>query len=125
MPPHSSHLLQPLDVVCFSQLKRAYGDQINHLIRSYINYVTKLKFLLAFCAAYLQSIIEKNICSSFRAAGLVPYNPEAVLSKLDVKLRTPSPLLTAAEAPWESQTPSNARELGAQSTLVREKIQRY
>lgn len=26
MPLHSSHLLQPLDVGCFSPLKRAYGD---------------------------------------------------------------------------------------------------
>jgi type IV secretory pathway TraG/TraD family ATPase VirD4 len=25
-PPHSSHILQPLDVGCFSQLKRAYGE---------------------------------------------------------------------------------------------------
>lgn len=28
MPPHSSHLLQPLDVGCFSPLKRAYGNEI-------------------------------------------------------------------------------------------------
>jgi hypothetical protein len=125
MPPYSSHLLQPLDVGCFSPLKRAYGDQINHLVRSHINHVTKLEFLPAFRAAYLQSFTEKNICSSFQAAGLVPYNPEAVLSKLDVKLRTPSPPAAAVEALWESQTPSNARELGAQSTLVREKIQRH
>ncbi|KAF1924141.1 CENP-B protein, partial [Didymella exigua CBS 183.55] len=25
MPPHSSHLLQPLDVACFSPLKRLYS----------------------------------------------------------------------------------------------------
>ena len=25
MPPHSSHILQPLDVGCFSVLKRSYG----------------------------------------------------------------------------------------------------
>jgi dihydrofolate reductase len=25
MPPHSSHLLQPLNVACFSPLKKAYG----------------------------------------------------------------------------------------------------
>ena len=25
MPPHSSHILQPLDVVCFSPLKRKYS----------------------------------------------------------------------------------------------------
>jgi hypothetical protein len=27
MPPHSSHLLQPLDVGCFAPLKLAYGRQ--------------------------------------------------------------------------------------------------
>jgi hypothetical protein len=27
MPPHSSHLLQPLDVGCFAPLKKAYGRQ--------------------------------------------------------------------------------------------------
>ena len=29
MPAHSSHLLQPLDVGCFSPLKRAYGNEIS------------------------------------------------------------------------------------------------
>lgn len=28
MPPHSSHLLQPLDVGCFTVLKRAYGELV-------------------------------------------------------------------------------------------------
>jgi hypothetical protein len=52
MPPHSSHLLQPLDVGCFSPLKRAYGSQIESLIRSHINHITKLEFLPAFKAAF-------------------------------------------------------------------------
>ena len=33
MPPHSSHLLQPLDVGCFSPLKKAYSRQIEELMR--------------------------------------------------------------------------------------------
>jgi hypothetical protein len=37
MPPHLSHLLQPLDVGCFSPLKRAYSREIEALIRHYIN----------------------------------------------------------------------------------------
>ena len=124
MPPHSSHLLQPLDVGCFSPLKRAYGHQISSLICNHINHITKLEFLPAFRAAYNQSVTKENICSSFRGAGLVPYSPEAVLSKLDVKLRTPTP--PAAEVTlWEAKTPSNARELGAQSTLIRDRIQRH
>ena len=52
MPPHSSHLLQPLDVGCFSPLKRAYSREIESLIRNYINYITKLEFLPAVKAAY-------------------------------------------------------------------------
>ena len=124
MPPHSSHLLQPLDVGCFSSLKRAYGHQISSLIRDHINHITKLEFLPAFRAAYQQSITENNIYASFRGAGLVPHDPEAVLLKLDVRLRTPTP--PAPEViQWEAKTPSNARELEAQSTLIRDRIQRH
>ena len=124
MPPHSSHLLQPLDVGCFSPLKCAYGHQISSLIRDHINHITKLEFLPAFKAAYQQLIIKKNIYTGFQGAGLVPYNPKAVLLKLDVKLRTPTPLAPKA-ALWESKTPSNARELKAQTTLIRNRIQRH
>jgi hypothetical protein len=51
MPPHSSHLLQPLYVSCFSPLKRAYSREIEALIRHHINHITKLEFLPAFKAA--------------------------------------------------------------------------
>ncbi|KAJ8117393.1 hypothetical protein OPT61_g1382 [Boeremia exigua] len=66
-----------------------------------------------------------NICSAFWGAGLVPYQPEAVLSKLDVQLRTPTPPAALTEALWEARTPSNARELEAQSSLIRERIRQH
>ncbi|KAF1928545.1 DDE-domain-containing protein, partial [Didymella exigua CBS 183.55] len=65
MPPHSSHLLQPLDVGCFSPLKRAYSREIEALIRHHINHITKLEFLPAFKAAFNQSFTSANICSAF------------------------------------------------------------
>src|SRR4030081_427431 len=37
MPPHSSHLLQPLDVGCFAPLKRAYGRLIEYKARIGLN----------------------------------------------------------------------------------------
>jgi hypothetical protein len=117
MPPHSSHLLQPLDVGCFLSLKRAYSHEIEALIRHHINHITKLEFLPAFKAAFEQSFTSANICSAFRGTGLVPLQPDVVLSKLDVQLRTPTP-----EAPWEAKTPSNVRELDAQSTLIHDPI---
>jgi hypothetical protein len=124
MPPHSSHLLQPLDVGCFSPLKRAYSCEIESLIRHHVNHITKLEFLPAFKAAFTQSFTAANICSSFRGAGLVPLQPDVVLSKLDVQLRTPSPP-ALVEALWEARTPSNVRELEAQSTLIYERVQRH
>jgi hypothetical protein len=124
MPPHSSHLLQPLDVGCFSPLKRASSREVESLIRHHINHITKLEFLPAFKAAFSQSFTSANIRSAFRGAGLVPLQPDAVLSKLDVQLRTPTPA-AMPEALWEARTPSNVRELEAQSTLIRNRVQRH
>jgi hypothetical protein len=91
MPPYSSHLLQPLDVGCFSPLKRAYSDEINSLAQYSTKKVKKEAFLLAFKAAFEKLITKENICAGFRGARLVPYNPEAVISKLNVVLHTPTP----------------------------------
>ena len=53
-----------------------------------------------------------------------PHDPEAVISKLDVRLRIPTPP-TVNDALCQSQTPSNTLEFGSQSKLIREKIQRH
>jgi len=47
MPPHTSHLLQPLDVSCFSPLKRAYGREIEELARQGVYHIDKIDFLTA------------------------------------------------------------------------------
>ena len=125
MPPHSSHLLQPLNIGCFSPLKRAYSREVESLIRNHINHITKLEFLPAFKAAFNQSFTAANIYLAFQGVGLVPLQPDAVLSKLDVQLRTPTPPAALAEALWQARTPSNTRELEAQSTLIRNRVQRH
>ena len=124
MPPHSSHLLQPLDVGCFGPLKKAYGRQVEDLMRMHITHVSKLEFLCGFREAFFVSMTEKNIQGGFRGAGLVPYDPERVLSMLDVKLRTPTPpnSLPGTPQPWVFQTPHNPREANAQSTLIKTRI---
>ena len=75
LPPYSSYLTQPLDIGCFSVLKRAYSREIKTFIKAYINYITKVEFFLAFKAAYLASITAQNGQAGFRGAGLVPFNP--------------------------------------------------
>jgi hypothetical protein len=86
-----------------------------------------VEFFLAFTAAYKESMTAQNCQAGFRGAGLVPFDLEAVLSKLDVKLRTlaTSRPSTATTPPWVSQTPSNPTEALSQTTLVRNRIARH
>ena len=65
MPPHSSHLLQPLDVACFSPLKRCYGDGISALARNHVHHISKETFLPAFKAAYKYTFTKDNTRAAF------------------------------------------------------------
>ena len=127
MPPHSSHLLQPLDVGCFGPLKVAYGRQVEDLMRAHITHVSKPDFLCAFREAHFMAMTEKNIQGGFAGAGLVPYNPQRVLAKLDVQLRTPTPpgSRPGTALPWTSQTPQNPREANSQSDLIKTRISNH
>jgi hypothetical protein len=70
---------------------------------------------------------EKNIQGGFRGAGLIPHNPEAVLSKLDVKLKTPTPTETSygLPEPWVLKTPNNPIEATSQSEYIKNRISRH
>jgi len=60
MLPHTSHLLQPMDVGCFGPLKAMYGKQNQFLIRNHIFHIRKEDFLDSFHKAYLQAINYNN-----------------------------------------------------------------
>jgi hypothetical protein len=61
LPPYSSYLTQPLDVRYFSPLKRIYGRQIEGFIKAYINYITKVEFLIV--------TTQESICTTVEACG--------------------------------------------------------
>ena len=84
--PHSSHLLQPLDIGYFSPLKHVYRHQVEIYIQLGRNHIDKLNFLEAFKPARAAALNLLNIYSGFAAAGLVPFNPKRVLSRLQLKL---------------------------------------
>jgi hypothetical protein len=120
MPPHSSHILQPLDVGCFSPLKVSYGAQIENRMRLGINHISKDEFLPAYYQAHIQAITEKNVRSSFLATGLVPFDPERVLSRLNPIVRTPSPVPTEGSSSWESKTPQTLKDIKRQGKHIQE-----
>ena len=112
MPPHLSHILQLLNVGCFAPLKRAYGREIRVLALDCISRINKKAFITTFVKVFEKAFLKANILLSFRATGLVPNNLLVVLSKLDVKLRTPTPPLSG-EPQWNPKTPTNANEIEA------------
>lgn len=126
MPPHSSHLLQPLDVGCFSSLKRAYGHQVEICMQLGRNHIDKLDFLEAFKPARAVAPSSSNIRNGFAAAGLVPYDLERVLSRLQLRLRTPTPpaLETAIVARQTPKTSYNVTQLAQEYTTIKRLLKR-
>jgi hypothetical protein len=126
MPAHSSHRLQPLDVGCFGPLKTAYSRQIERLMKLHITHIQKEDFFDAFYAAFQQAITESNAIGGFRGSGLVPLDPDSVISKLDVVIRTPSPQ-PSLDLPnlWTSKTPTNPQEAISQSDFVSKKVSNH
>ena len=116
MPPHSSYLLQPLDVGCFGPLKEAYGEHIEALRHGSVARVTKLEFLCAFKTAFLHAMTEENIRCGFIGSGLVPLDEVGVLCELDVELTTPTPPgpPLASSDPRVSEAPQSLLEANAQ-----------
>jgi hypothetical protein len=127
MPAHASHLLQPLDVGCFGPLKKAYGREIEYLIRCHITYISRTEFFSALHAAFRATFTESNIQGGFRGAGIAPFNPENVISKLDMQLRTPTPPgeISQPSTPWVSKAPKTAIKAQSQSEYLEKRIRRH
>jgi hypothetical protein len=125
MPSHTSHLLQPLDVGCFSPLKALYGHEVAELARQSVYHVDKLDFLWIYQKIRTQALSNSNIRAGFQATGLIPFSPERVLSSLTV-IRTPSPPRTEADngATWTAETPHTTDQLQRQARLVRDMLRR-
>ena len=118
MPPHSSNYCQPLDVSCFSPLKKAYGNLVQNRMRQGFNHMDKLDFLKAYPDAWKQSFASDTIKNGFRATGLVPFNPEEVLERFTIQLKTPTPpgSRSTNSAP---KTPYTTRQLEKQASLFK------
>jgi hypothetical protein len=103
-----------LDVSCFSPLKKAYGSQIENKLRLSINHINKEEFIPAFVIAHQQAMTTRNITSGFKATGLVPFDPDQVLSQLGpVVETTPSP--RSSQSSWDPKTLKTLPEVKKQA----------
>ena len=82
-PPHSTHTLQPLDVVMFKPLSTAYSKKLATRLYKHQGLVpvTKADFFSLFWDAWVSSFTAKNVFSSFKATGVYPFNPNVILDR--------------------------------------------
>ena len=89
LPPHSSHLLQPLDVTVFSPFK----NKLRHCVHKWMaghptRVITRDELPGLICQAIQGSMTVPTIMSGFRATGIFPFNKDVVRPK--VVERTPA-----------------------------------
>lgn len=100
LPPHTTHLLQPLDVAVFQPMKHYHSRAVDMAVRDGCTNFTKLEFLEAIQEVRLQTFKESTIKSAFKKTGIVPYNPLVVLREIEAR---------RPRTPEEPQTPSRRR----------------
>ena len=90
------------------------------------SHVDKLDFIESFLRARTEAYKETTIWHGFAAAGLVPLDPERVLEKLNIQLKTPTPPPPGSShsASQSSclQTPSNLQEMKRCSTSIKQRL---
>jgi hypothetical protein len=122
MPAHSSHLVQPLDIGCFTVLKRSYGRLIETKMRLGVSYIKKLDFLEVYPYARIEVYKSENIINSFGVAGLVPFSPDRVISKLNICLRTltlPPSRCSESSRNFTPKTPFTEKQLRRQASSIK------
>jgi DDE superfamily endonuclease len=86
LPPHTTHFLQPLDMVCFQPLKHYHAEAIDTAVRTGDTTFSKIEFLTAFKEFRKQAFKQDTILSAFSKTDIIPHNPSKVLIPLQQRV---------------------------------------
>jgi hypothetical protein len=86
-PPHSTHTLQPLDVVMFSPLAAAYSKALADWMDKCqgLSSITKRDLFCLFWVAWEISFEEKSLLKALKCTGLAPFNLSQILTRFKLK----------------------------------------
>ncbi|KAI6778341.1 transposase [Emericellopsis cladophorae] len=124
LPPHLTHLLQPLDVVVFQPLKHYHAKALDVIIRDGVVNVTKLEFLSLIEGVRRQAFTAKTIKSAFKKTGIWPFDPDLVIRAVEEReaaLRTPSPQPSLL-ASSDFETPVTLRQINKVANRIGEAL---
>jgi len=84
-PPHCTHVIQGLNVICFAKMKSEFHRKIQDFQDLHFSNVTKHDFAGVFGQAFLHAFIPDSVKGAFTATGIYPFNP-GIIPKKAMKL---------------------------------------
>jgi len=79
LPPHTTHLAQPLDRTCFNPLKKAWNEECQlYMAVNPGKKVNRYNFTEIFAKAWRKATTPSNIASVFRATGIFAFNRSVI-----------------------------------------------
>src|SRR5438552_14632959 len=87
LPPHSSHLTQPLDFGVFDPLKTLMTSTIEPLVSTELHRILKAEWLSAYVEAHDKAFSTQNIQAAFRGTWILPFNPSKVVDHLKTNIQ--------------------------------------
>ena len=86
LPPHTTHLTQPLDKGCFGPLKNYWKEECQtYLSKNMGKSITRFQFSQVFSKAWLRGMTMTNVIAGFRTTGVCPFDRDVVKSKAALK----------------------------------------
>ena len=114
LPPHSSHLLQPLDVSVFSPFKKSLNTEMHKYIHENpLCVVTRQQLPRLICTSYSSSMTVSNIMAGFRKTGIFPFDPTVAKPKPQ-----PTKSVDTNATASKSQTRKERRDVRAIKVLL-------
>ena len=87
LPPHTTHLLQPLDILVYKPLKNHFSVITDSITLASVTHgatritVNKTNFPILMKEAFEKTMFINMIISGFCTPGICPFNPEAILKE--------------------------------------------
>ena len=123
LPPHTTHILQPLDVGVFGPLKQQWTQTLKHYkLETLAAKVDRLVFPSLITRMWDKVLLPEHLIGGFRLCGLHPLSREAIP---DSKLKTSVPFEAATKEAETPQLTSGATATNDPATPVTQHIAQY
>ncbi len=99
-----------MDVVVFQPMKHYHRQAVDLVVREGYVYFSTLDFLGLIQSVRIQALKRENVISAFRKTGIVPYNPNIVLSVIEERAARQA-------SPFTPPRPTNSSPFGTPLTI--------